>query len=185
MLNRGSPAEVRRQVRERLAEVFSRGGGFVFNPVHNILPDVPPQNILAMFGAVAEFQRRAAAAGQRRGGNNGGAVHESPGGANGPLETGGCLVAHREPDRIPFDLGSCAVTGINIRALRRLRARLGLAGEPELWDPVTQLARTGDEVGRNPAGRRAGVSPAPPRHRGFTGTKGSWAITTGSPTSWG
>ena len=54
VLNRGSPAEVRRQVLQRL-EVFSRGGGFVFNPVHNILPDVPPQNILAMFGALAEF----------------------------------------------------------------------------------------------------------------------------------
>jgi uroporphyrinogen decarboxylase len=54
VLNRGSPAEVRRQVLKRL-EVFSRGGGFVFNPVHNILPDVPPQNILAMFGALAEF----------------------------------------------------------------------------------------------------------------------------------
>jgi uroporphyrinogen decarboxylase len=54
VLNRGSPADVRKQVLERLA-VFSRGGGFVFNPVHNILPDVPPENILAMFGAVAEF----------------------------------------------------------------------------------------------------------------------------------
>jgi uroporphyrinogen decarboxylase len=54
VLNRGSPAEVRRQVLHRL-QVFSRGGGFVFNPVHNILPDVPPQNVLAMFGALAEF----------------------------------------------------------------------------------------------------------------------------------
>jgi uroporphyrinogen decarboxylase len=54
VLNRGSPAEVRKQVLERL-DVFARGGGFVFNPVHNILPDVPPENILAMFGAVAEF----------------------------------------------------------------------------------------------------------------------------------
>jgi uroporphyrinogen decarboxylase len=54
VLNRGSPADVRKQVLERLA-VFSRGGGFVFNPVHNILPDMPPENILAMFGAVAEF----------------------------------------------------------------------------------------------------------------------------------
>jgi uroporphyrinogen decarboxylase len=54
VLNRGGPREVRHQVLERLA-VFSRGGGFVFNPVHNILPDVPPENILAMFAAVAEF----------------------------------------------------------------------------------------------------------------------------------
>jgi uroporphyrinogen decarboxylase len=54
VLNRGSPQEVRAQVRRRL-EIFSRDGGFVFNPVHNILPDVPPENIIAMFDAVAEF----------------------------------------------------------------------------------------------------------------------------------
>jgi len=27
----------------------------VFNTVHNILPEVPPQNIVAMFEAVADF----------------------------------------------------------------------------------------------------------------------------------
>jgi uroporphyrinogen-III decarboxylase len=37
------------------ARVFAPGGGFVFNTVHTILPDVPPQNIVAMFEAVAEF----------------------------------------------------------------------------------------------------------------------------------
>jgi len=41
-------------VLERL-DIFAPGGGFVFNTVHNILPEVPPQNILAMFDAVAEF----------------------------------------------------------------------------------------------------------------------------------
>lgn len=54
MLNRGTPEQVRKQVLERL-EIFSPGGGFVFNTVHNILPDVPPQNILAMYDAIAEF----------------------------------------------------------------------------------------------------------------------------------
>jgi uroporphyrinogen decarboxylase len=54
MLNTGSPAEVRAQVLRRL-EIFSPGGGFVFNTVHNILPDVPPANIVAMFDAIAEF----------------------------------------------------------------------------------------------------------------------------------
>jgi uroporphyrinogen decarboxylase len=54
VLNRGRPADVRRQVLERM-EVFSRGGGFVFNTVHNILPDVPPENVVALFDAVAEF----------------------------------------------------------------------------------------------------------------------------------
>ena len=49
----GTPDEVRRQVRERL-ENFSPGGGFVFNPIHNILPETPVENILAMYD---EFQR--------------------------------------------------------------------------------------------------------------------------------
>jgi len=54
VLNHGSVTEVRDDVKRRL-EVFSPGGGFVFNPIHNILPDVPPQNIIAMFDAVNEF----------------------------------------------------------------------------------------------------------------------------------
>ena len=54
VLNNATPEIVREQVLERL-EIFSQGGGFVFNTVHNILPDVPPQNILAMFDAINEF----------------------------------------------------------------------------------------------------------------------------------
>ena len=49
-----SPAEVKDHVRRRL-EIFMPGGGFVFNTVHNILPEVPPQNIVAMFEAIAAF----------------------------------------------------------------------------------------------------------------------------------
>lgn len=56
-LNVGTPAQIRKQVLERL-EIFSPGGGFVFNTVHNILPDVPPENILAMFEAVKEFNNK-------------------------------------------------------------------------------------------------------------------------------
>lgn len=54
VLNGGTPAEVRRQALERL-ELFGKGGGYVFNTVHNILPDVPPENVVALFDAVAEF----------------------------------------------------------------------------------------------------------------------------------
>ena len=54
ILNNASPAEVRKQVTERL-KVFSPGGGFVFNTVHNILPDVPPENIVAMYDAVRDY----------------------------------------------------------------------------------------------------------------------------------
>lgn len=54
VLPRGTPEEVRAHVLDRLA-VFAPGGGFVFNTVHNILPDVPPQNIVAMYDALREF----------------------------------------------------------------------------------------------------------------------------------
>ena len=57
VLNVATPAKVREQVLERL-EIFSEGGGFVFNTVHNILPDVPPENIVAMFDAIHEFNKR-------------------------------------------------------------------------------------------------------------------------------
>jgi hypothetical protein len=49
----GTPAEVRREVTERLA-VFSPGGGFVFNPVHNVQAGVPIENLRAMFDTVRE-----------------------------------------------------------------------------------------------------------------------------------
>jgi uroporphyrinogen decarboxylase len=54
VLNHGTPAMVREDVLERL-KVFAPGGGFVFNTVHNILPDVPPENIVAMFEAIEEY----------------------------------------------------------------------------------------------------------------------------------
>ncbi len=53
---------------------------------------------------------------------------------------------HREPDRVPFDLGGALVTGINVNALRELRTRLDLRGDPEVLDQVTQIADTGDDV---------------------------------------
>ena len=43
-----TPAEVRSEVR-RNVEIFSRGGGYVFTPVHNIQANVPVENILALF----------------------------------------------------------------------------------------------------------------------------------------
>jgi uroporphyrinogen decarboxylase len=54
VLNRSTPEEVRRHVLQRL-EILAPGGGFVFNTVHNILPEVPPENIVAMYGAVEEY----------------------------------------------------------------------------------------------------------------------------------
>jgi uroporphyrinogen decarboxylase len=54
VLPSGSPAEVREDVRQRLG-LLAPGGGFVFQQVHNIMADVPPANIVAMFDAVREF----------------------------------------------------------------------------------------------------------------------------------
>jgi uroporphyrinogen decarboxylase len=50
VLPHGSPAEVRSHVREQIA-ALAPDGGFVFQQVHNILADVPPANIAAMFAA--------------------------------------------------------------------------------------------------------------------------------------
>jgi len=56
VLNSAKPEEVKQDVKKRL-DIFAPGGGFVFNTVHNILPDVPPENIIAMFEAVDEFNK--------------------------------------------------------------------------------------------------------------------------------
>jgi uroporphyrinogen decarboxylase len=53
VLPRGTPDEVRRHVRQQI-ETLRPGGGFVFQQVHNIMANVPPENIVAMFEAVRE-----------------------------------------------------------------------------------------------------------------------------------
>ena len=53
MLTYGTPAQVRDHVL-RLMEIWRPGGGYVFQQVHNILADVPPENVVAMFDAVME-----------------------------------------------------------------------------------------------------------------------------------
>jgi uroporphyrinogen decarboxylase len=53
ILPRGTPGEVAAEVR-RNVEAFKPGGGYVFNNVHNIQGDVPPENVLAMFDAAYE-----------------------------------------------------------------------------------------------------------------------------------
>ena len=54
VLARGTPAEVRQEVRRRIRDL-APGGGFVFNPVHNIQPLVPAANVAALFEAALEF----------------------------------------------------------------------------------------------------------------------------------
>ena len=54
ILNLAAPQQVKDHVKHNLG-IFTVGGGYVFNTVHNIMPDVPPENIVAMFEAVNEF----------------------------------------------------------------------------------------------------------------------------------
>ena len=53
-LVRGSLSQIREDVRCRL-QVLAPGGGFVFNQIHNILPEITPERVLAMFDAACEF----------------------------------------------------------------------------------------------------------------------------------
>jgi uroporphyrinogen decarboxylase len=54
VLPRGTPEEVAQNVRANL-QAFMPGGGYVFNNVHNIQGEVPPENILAMFDTAYEY----------------------------------------------------------------------------------------------------------------------------------
>ncbi|OHB77773.1 MAG: hypothetical protein A2W31_14060 [Planctomycetes bacterium RBG_16_64_10] len=51
VLPHGSPQQIAAHVRGQV-NLFQRGGGFVFQQVHNIMADVPPANIVAMYDAV-------------------------------------------------------------------------------------------------------------------------------------
>ena len=51
VLSNSTPLQVREHVK-RLVDIWRPGGGYVFQQVHNILADVPPANIVAMFDAV-------------------------------------------------------------------------------------------------------------------------------------
>jgi uroporphyrinogen decarboxylase len=53
VLPSGSPGEVREHVRQMI-DIWRGGGGFVFQQVHNIMANVPPENIVAMLEAAGE-----------------------------------------------------------------------------------------------------------------------------------
>ena len=53
VLNRSTPDVVYDYTR-RMIDIFAPDGGFVFNQEHNIMPDVPAENLLAMYRAVAD-----------------------------------------------------------------------------------------------------------------------------------
>ena len=52
----GTPEEVRREVRERI-KAFAPGGGYIFNPIHNVQAGTPVENLLAMYETVQKEGR--------------------------------------------------------------------------------------------------------------------------------
>lgn len=75
---------------------------------------------------------------------------------------------HREPDRVPFDLGSTYTTGIHHVAYRALRRYLGLPGDGRIMDIKLGLGFVDDDV-RDRLGVDAGIvspnGPNPERWR--------------------
>ena len=53
-LPHGTPQSVREEVKRNI-DMLAPGGGFVFNTIHNIQSDVPPENIIAMYETVLEY----------------------------------------------------------------------------------------------------------------------------------
>jgi uroporphyrinogen decarboxylase len=57
------------------------------------------------------------------------------------------VLNHREPDRLPFDLGGTVATGMHVAAYRNLRRYLGMAEKPIRTEQVhSQLARLDDDL---------------------------------------
>ena len=56
VLPRGSVQEVREEVKRRIGDL-AEGGGYVLSAVHNIQPEVPPENLVAMYEAAREWER--------------------------------------------------------------------------------------------------------------------------------
>ena len=54
---------------------------------------------------------------------------------------------HHEPDRVPYDLTSTQITGIQVKVYRNLREALGMAPvEVQIYDHIQQLALPDDDL---------------------------------------
>mgnify|MGYP002066417072 CR=1 FL=1 len=55
-------------------------------------------------------------------------------------------INHRQPDKVPVDLGSSPVTGISAIAYNNLKSHLGISSHTRVFDVVQQLANVDLEV---------------------------------------
>ena len=76
-------------------------------------------------------------------------------------------LAHREPDRVPYDLGGIGPSGISIGAYARAVNFLGLDEVPQVGDLSSQRAKPSEDFLR-----RVGVDTRP---LGY-GSQGSWSL---------
>jgi uroporphyrinogen decarboxylase len=54
VMPKGTPEDVRQEVKTKIS-IYGKDGGYMLSPDHNILVDVPPQNLMAMFAAAREY----------------------------------------------------------------------------------------------------------------------------------
>jgi uroporphyrinogen decarboxylase len=54
VLTFGTPEQVEDQVKRRI-EIFGKGGGFVFNQIHNVQCNVPVENIISLYDTAYEY----------------------------------------------------------------------------------------------------------------------------------
>ena len=53
---------------------------------------------------------------------------------------------HREPDRVPIDLGGTGTSTISLGALENLKSHLGILSKTRLMSSITMTAYPGDEI---------------------------------------
>jgi uroporphyrinogen decarboxylase len=54
VLPQGTPQAVREEVKKKIS-IYGKGGGYMLSADHNILVDVPPRNLMAMFESAVEY----------------------------------------------------------------------------------------------------------------------------------
>ena len=52
----GTPSQIKEEVK-KLIDIFSNGGGYVFNVVHNLQASVPVENVLAMTEVISDHRK--------------------------------------------------------------------------------------------------------------------------------